>query len=547
MRTHGRKKNCCACTEDWCRELENLFPAVKMVLIPMDNREMFLTRLGLSSSLRKERERTRYMYCCEYHINKLTRLPFDNKHDTMSRFLELYVEYKTRPKEDLETFLSYTKIKQIPGGLRLLLGVDEAQFEALVDAFSPVYASAKIWSTEERKDIGVPAHQVISETIAANATIPESISSSDIHQSAVRLATIPENLSLTGIQGIQPPAAGLVSRLQEASSCAIDYDTTPPYSQNTSLTDQSSETSPQKSYASLAPHIKRKAARSPTILNRSVKRTKNDVFAVDYKDRFRFRNELVEDLSMTLFILRTGLTVQRTGFLFGRTISHISSRFEKMVGFLASVFEIQTEDYPSQESLDASRPHGFPLGVSIIIDAFELEMHRPRKKTAYSALWSQYKQRTTAKTLIGIAPNGAITHVSETYPGKITDPQLFRQSNLKAILRPGSLILADRGFRVGSSLIQSNILLRVPDFKSKDSSFQPYQVIRSQELSRVRVHIERAICKLVNENAVFQRSIPVKRRKILNSMIKAAALIINLCAKPYVADINGKNKNRKKK
>ena len=52
----------------------------------------------------------------------------------------------------------------------------------------------------------------------------------------------------------------------------------------------------------------------------------------------------------------------------------------------------------------------------------EFLIETPRKDlNAAATSYSNYKSRLTAKYLIGVAPNGAITFVSEGYPGNTSD------------------------------------------------------------------------------------------------------------------------------
>ena len=47
---------------------------------------------------------------------------------------------------------------------------------------------------------------------------------------------------------------------------------------------------------------------------------------------------------------------------------------------------------------------------------------------AASASYSNYKHRLTAKYLIGVAPNGAITFVSNGFPGSTSDKMVTDHS-----------------------------------------------------------------------------------------------------------------------
>ena len=79
----------------------------------------------------------------------------------------------------------------------------------------------------------------------------------------------------------------------------------------------------------------------------------------------------------------------------------------------------------------------------IIIDATEFFIERPSSLLNQSCTFSNYKNRNTVKVLIGITPSGAISYVSQTYEGSISDRRLVELSGLLQLLEPGDEIMAD--------------------------------------------------------------------------------------------------------
>ena len=58
----------------------------------------------------------------------------------------------------------------------------------------------------------------------------------------------------------------------------------------------------------------------------------------------------------------------------------------------------------------------------IIIDCTQIKITTPRKDlNAATASYNNYKRNLTQKFLIGVAPNGSITCVSEGFPGNTSD------------------------------------------------------------------------------------------------------------------------------
>lgn len=63
---------------------------------------------------------------------------------------------------------------------------------------------------------------------------------------------------------------------------------------------------------------------------------------------------------------------------------------------------------------------GFKNCVTII-DCFEVFIERPTNLKARVQTWSNYKHHNTAKFLISIAPQGAITFISKKWGGRVSD------------------------------------------------------------------------------------------------------------------------------
>ena len=69
-----------------------------------------------------------------------------------------------------------------------------------------------------------------------------------------------------------------------------------------------------------------------------------------------------------------------------------------------------------------------------------------------SATFSSYKHHNTAKGLVGISPNGAITFVSDLYAGIFSDRNITKDSGIYDLLEPGNSIMVDRGFTLEDNL-----------------------------------------------------------------------------------------------
>ena len=107
--------------------------------------------------------------------------------------------------------------------------------------------------------------------------------------------------------------------------------------------------------------------------------------------------------------------------------------------------------------------------------------------------YSSYKHNTF-KGLLGVAPNGVITYVSDLYVGCTSDQKVVQDSGILKQLEVGDLILADRSFLI-QHILPPGVSLHIPPFL-RSSQFIPQQVQCTENISRARIHVERAIQRM---------------------------------------------------
>ena len=66
----------------------------------------------------------------------------------------------------------------------------------------------------------------------------------------------------------------------------------------------------------------------------------------------------------------------------------------------------------------------------MILDATELEVERPSSLQLQAEALSAYKNANTVEFLVSITPSGAVSFLSPTYQGSISDKELTVQSGL---------------------------------------------------------------------------------------------------------------------
>lgn len=96
----------------------------------------------------------------------------------------------------------------------------------------------------------------------------------------------------------------------------------------------------------------------------------------------------------------------------------VSNYFHKWVGLHHDRFFSRAVFWPSSESLKKTMPMCFRmdfLNTTAIWDCFEIQIDTPHTPTDQVASFSSYKQRTTAKYLISVTPQGSVNFVSDGF------------------------------------------------------------------------------------------------------------------------------------
>lgn len=178
--------------------------------------------------------------------------------------------------------------------------------------------------------------------------------------------------------------------------------------------------------------------------------------------------------------------------------------------------------WPTREDVDANMPEVFKekyKSTRVIIDCTEVKCQMPSSLQKNSELFSSYKNHTTLKGLVGISPGGAITFVNQLYTGSISDEK--------------DSVMADKGFTI-QDLLPLGVSLNLPPFLGASAQMDAENVILTQEIASLRIHIERAINKIKNFH-VWDRVVPLHQFGIVNQMWAVCAILCN--AQPNIISI----------
>ena len=147
------------------------------------------------------------------------------------------------------------------------------------------------------------------------------------------------------------------------------------------------------------------------------------------------------------------------------SVAHYSRIFISCIDFLHSRFR-SLPIWASGQKVDETMPKFFKETyptTRVIIDATEIFIEIPSSLWTQSESYSHFKHHNTAKGLIGIAPSGSVTFVSDLYAGRSSDKAVTKDCGLYALLEEGDSVMADKGFTIEDDL-PPNTYLNIPPF-----------------------------------------------------------------------------------
>ena len=175
-------------------------------------------------------------------------------------------------------------------------------------------------------------------------------------------------------------------------------------------------------------------------------------------------------------------------------------------------------------------PHDFKCkypNTRVIVDCIELKCQTPSSLLPNSKLFSSYKNHSMLKGLIGISPAGHITFISELYTGSVSDREIILRSGfLDLPFDTNDSVMADKGFTT-QDLLPVDVSLNIPPFLGSSAQMPAADVVKTQEIASLRIHVERAINKIKNFR-IWESVIPLSLIGLANQMWIVCAHLCNL-------------------
>ena len=244
-----------------------------------------------------------------------------------------------------------------------------------------------------------------------------------------------------------------------------------------------------------------------------------------------------DQLLLTLMKLRRNMSMIDLASRFAVGESTASIVFQTWLHVLHEILfaSFMQGSIPSVRKNQASMPGSFSEFSScrIVLDCTEIQVANARDNMeTQKQTYSNYKSRNTFKSLVGVAPNGVITFVSELYPGSKSDKEIVRDSGVLGQLTAGDLVLADKGFLI-QDILPANVTLNIPPFLT-NGVFTRQESIYTIKIARARIHVERAIGRIKAYRVLD--FIPSHMRSSASMILQVCAALVNL-QNPLIAEM----------
>ncbi|CAG2189626.1 unnamed protein product [Mytilus edulis] len=238
--------------------------------------------------------------------------------------------------------------------------------------------------------------------------------------------------------------------------------------------------------------------------------------------------DLIDQFFAVLMRLRLGLFVRDIAERFKISESTFSKYFSSWLLLLYEELKV-INPFPSREIVDRTMPDAFKTRypkTRVIIDCTEIFLQRSASLVNQSLTYSNYKNHNTVKFLIGITPSGVISFVSEGWSGRVSDRQITLESGILDLLDENDSVMADKGFTIKDLLEKKNCTLNMPPFKGISAQFTTEQVFETQEIAKLRIHVERSIGRVKNFH-IFDGVMPLSIAPQSTQIFKVCCWLTN--------------------
>ncbi|XP_026058515.1 uncharacterized protein LOC113043385 [Carassius auratus] len=237
--------------------------------------------------------------------------------------------------------------------------------------------------------------------------------------------------------------------------------------------------------------------------------------------------QLIDELFMYCCRVAAGLREQVIADIFGVSVATVSRTIITWANYLFFVLG-SVPIWMSKQQICSSMPENYRLfspHLRVILDCTEIRCESPTSLTLHSEIFSSYKSTTTFKGLVGVAPCGAVTFISQLYTGSISDKEITKKSGILDLLEPGDVVMADKGFTIEDMLSSVGARLIIPPFKCA-KQFSKQECEKTQAIARLRILVERVI-RRVKENHIWDSVVPLTLSGSVNQIWHNCCFMVN--------------------
>ena len=153
--------------------------------------------------------------------------------------------------------------------------------------------------------------------------------------------------------------------------------------------------------------------------------------------------------------------------------------------------------------------------TDLVIDATEFKFQLAPNYELNSLWFSNYKNTTTGKSLIGIYPHSMGILFNDIYPGSISDSEITEKSGALMYVEEGHEFMSDRGFSIQELCSIKGVTLNRPKQKDEDQ-FSQSEVQINFDIAATQIHVERFIGS-VRDVRILINVWPLNRMDILST------------------------------
>ena len=221
--------------------------------------------------------------------------------------------------------------------------------------------------------------------------------------------------------------------------------------------------------------------------------------------------------------LRLGLLNNDLAKRFGVSPTLFSQIFHCWVATMG-----QTVLWPSKEQIIASKPSRFSSlpDICAIIDCTEIFIKTPKDPNHKNSTWSNYKHHNTAKFIIAVAPNSAITFVSPVYGGRASDKAITLDSGFLDMCEACDMIQADKDFNIQEECAVRSIWLHVPPGLRGEVQMTSAAIEKTKKVANLQILVEQVIRRLKSFR-ILSCQLPITLVPSLDKIISVCAALTN--------------------